>query len=206
HCLDREGVSISDEGYCRARRELRERAQALQEAVREGRAHVGAPEAPALREAQRQAQAQDPGRSQEGQETGAVLRLVAAGWGAEWRRVRDLLAQHTRSSMGHERAQALEPQADLEAVRHALIETRELRAQVIKRLESYFQGAAAEHIFQERYVTVRHGRYVLPIRSEAKARFKGIVHDRSQSGATLFVEPEGVVEANNDLVQVAREE
>jgi len=82
---------------------------------------------------------------------------------------------------------------------------RELRAQVIKRLESYFQGAAAEHIFQERYVTVRHGRYVLPIRSEAKARFKGIVHDRSQSGATLFVEPEGVVEANNDLVQVARE-
>src|SRR5437763_1098582 len=42
---------------------------------------------------------------------------------------------------------------------------RELRAQVIKRLESYFQGAAAEHIFQERYVTVRHGRYVLPIRS-----------------------------------------
>src|SRR6266536_6705024 len=83
---------------------------------------------------------------------------------------------------------------------------RELRAQVIKRLESYFQGAAAEHIFQERYVTVRHGRYVLPIRSEAKARFKGIVHDRSQSGATLFVEPEGVVEANNDLVQVAREE
>ncbi|HWN92528.1 MAG TPA: hypothetical protein VNQ15_13995, partial [Verrucomicrobiae bacterium] len=83
---------------------------------------------------------------------------------------------------------------------------RELRAQVVKRLESYFQGAAAEHIFQERYVTVRHGRYVLPIRSEAKARFKGIVHDRSQSGATLFVEPEGVVEANNDLVQAAREE
>jgi DNA mismatch repair protein MutS2 len=83
---------------------------------------------------------------------------------------------------------------------------RELRAQVIKRLESYFQGPAAEHIFQERYVTVRHGRYVLPIRSEAKARFKGIVHDRSQSGATLFVEPEGVVEANNDLVQAAREE
>src|SRR3989442_15058351 len=44
------------------------------------------------------------------------------------------------------------------------------------------------------------------MRSEAKARFKGIVHDRSQSGATFFVEPEGVVEANNDLVQAAREE
>jgi len=83
---------------------------------------------------------------------------------------------------------------------------RELRRDLVKRLEQYFQGAAAEHIFQERYVTVRHGRYVLPIRAEAKSRFKGIVHDRSQSGATLFVEPEGVVEDNNDLVQAAREE
>jgi len=81
-----------------------------------------------------------------------------------------------------------------------------LRRDLVKRLEQYFQGAAAEHIFQERYVTVRHGRYVLPIRAEAKSRFKGIVHDRSQSGATLFVEPEGVVEDNNDLVQAAREE
>ncbi len=83
---------------------------------------------------------------------------------------------------------------------------RELRRALVKRLEQYFQGPAAEHIFQERYVTVRHGRYVLPIRAEAKSRFKGIVHDRSQSGATLFVEPEGVVEDNNDLVQAAREE
>lgn len=80
------------------------------------------------------------------------------------------------------------------------------RRDLVKRLEQYFQGPAAEHIFQERYVTVRHGRYVLPIRAEAKSRFKGIVHDRSQSGATLFVEPEGVVEDNNDLVQAAREE
>src|SRR5262249_47022653 len=67
-------------------------------------------------------------------------------------------------------------------------------------------AAAAESTCQERYVTVRHGRYVLPVRIEAKARVRGIVHDRSQSGATLFVEPEGVVDANNDLVQATREE
>ncbi len=83
---------------------------------------------------------------------------------------------------------------------------RDLRRDLVKRLEQYFQNPSAELIFQERYVTVRHGRYVLPIRAEAKSRFKGIVHDRSQSGATLFVEPEAVVEANNDLVQAAREE
>jgi DNA mismatch repair protein MutS2 len=84
--------------------------------------------------------------------------------------------------------------------------SREQRRDLVKRLESFLHGAGADLIFQERYVTVRHGRYVLPIRAEAKSRFKGIVHDRSQSGATLFVEPEAVVEDNNELVQTAREE
>ena len=83
---------------------------------------------------------------------------------------------------------------------------RDLRRDLVKRLESYFQSPAAETIFQERYVTIRHGRYVLPVAAAAKARVRGIVHDRSQSGATLFVEPEGAVEANNDLVQATREE
>ena len=83
---------------------------------------------------------------------------------------------------------------------------RDLRRDLVKRLESFLHGPGADLIFQERYVTVRHGRYVLPIRAESKARLKGIVHDRSQSGATLFVEPETVVEDNNELVQTAREE
>jgi DNA mismatch repair protein MutS2 len=83
---------------------------------------------------------------------------------------------------------------------------RDLRRDIVKRLEAYFAGPHADTTFQERYVTVRHGRYVLPIRAEAKGRLRGIVHDRSQSGATLFVEPDAMVEANNDLVQVTREE
>lgn len=83
---------------------------------------------------------------------------------------------------------------------------RDLRKEIVKTLEGYFQSPAAESTFQERYVTVRHGRYVLPVRALAKSRLRGIVHDRSQSGATLFVEPEGVMEANNDLVQAMREE
>src|SRR4030095_237978 len=82
---------------------------------------------------------------------------------------------------------------------------RELRRALVKRLESFFQQPGAETLFQERYVTVRHGRYVLPVLAGAKTRFRGIVHDRSQSGATLFVEPESVVEDNNDLVQVEGE-
>jgi DNA mismatch repair protein MutS2 len=92
------------------------------------------------------------------------------------------------------------------ALRRARQRSRDLRREIVKRLETYFAGPNADTTFQERYVTVRHGRYVLPIRAEAKGRLRGIVHDRSQSGATLFVEPEAVVEANNDLVQAAREE
>ncbi|HEU4438839.1 MAG TPA: endonuclease MutS2, partial [Methylomirabilota bacterium] len=92
------------------------------------------------------------------------------------------------------------------ALRRLRQRVRELRRDIVKRLEGYFNGPNADTTFQERYVTVRHGRYVLPIRVEAKGRLRGIVHDRSQSGATLFVEPEAMVEANNDLVQATREE
>jgi DNA mismatch repair protein MutS2 len=92
------------------------------------------------------------------------------------------------------------------ALRRVRQRVRELRRDIVKQLEAYFAGPNADTTFQERYVTLRHGRYVLPVRVEAKGRLRGIVHDRSQSGATLFVEPEAAVEANNDLVQAVREE
>jgi len=91
----------------------------------------------------------------------------------------------------------------LRQIRRAL---REQREQIVKALEALLSAPGAEATFQERYVTIRHGRYVVPVRAEARPRLRGIVHDRSQSGATLFVEPERVVELNNDLVQTAREE
>jgi DNA mismatch repair protein MutS2 len=85
-------------------------------------------------------------------------------------------------------------------------EIRERRRQLAAELERAFQGGDADRLFTDRYVTLRHGRYVLPVRSEARGRVRGIVHDRSQSGQTLFIEPEHVVDANNDLVQATREE
>ena len=85
-------------------------------------------------------------------------------------------------------------------------EIRDRRRQLASELERAFQGSDADRLFADRYVTLRHGRYVLPVRTEARSRVRGIVHDRSQSGQTLFIEPEQVVDANNDLVQVTREE
>ncbi len=105
----------------------------------------------------------------------------------------------------------LEPDGSLRdeaspALRRIRARLRELRRDLVKRLEGFFQQPGADALFQERYVTVRHGRYVLPVLAGAKGRFRGIVHDRSQSGATLFVEPESVVEDNNQVADLTRDE
>jgi DNA mismatch repair protein MutS2 len=85
-------------------------------------------------------------------------------------------------------------------------EILERRRRIVHDLERLWDAKDAERVFAERYVTIRHGRYVVPVRAEARARLRGIVHDRSQSGQTLFVEPESAIDANNDLVQLQREE
>ena len=58
-------------------------------------------------------------------------------------------------------------------------------------------GAELGNALQEPIVTLRNGRYVVPVRAEARARVKGIVHDASGSGQTLFIEPLVVVELGN---------
>src|SRR4029078_6946646 len=67
-----------------------------------------------------------------------------------------------------------------------------------------------EGILQDRFVTEREGRYVVPVRSDAHERFPGIVHATSASGPTLFVEPRAVIPMGNRLkvleAEVQREE
>ncbi len=84
-------------------------------------------------------------------------------------------------------------------------EIRERRRRLVADLERLLQSEG-DRVFADRFVTIRHGRYVVPLRAEARGRLRGIVHDRSQSGQTLFVEPESAVEANNDLVGLLRDE
>ena len=80
---------------------------------------------------------------------------------------------------------------------------RDRRRRIVSELERLLQASDA---VADRFVTVRHGRYVIPVRADARARVRGIVHDRSQSGQTIFVEPDAVIEANNELVEIARAE
>ena len=80
---------------------------------------------------------------------------------------------------------------------------RERRRRIVSDLERMLQNVEA---VSDRFVTVRHGRYVIPLRVDARNRLRGIVHDRSQSGATLFIEPESVIDANNELAEMVRAE
>ncbi|MEJ7901758.1 MAG: endonuclease MutS2, partial [Thermomicrobiales bacterium] len=68
---------------------------------------------------------------------------------------------------------------------------------LMDRLNSFVSGGRYGSALQENIITIRDGRYVIPVRSEARSLIRGIVHDTSASGHTLFMEPFDVVELNN---------
>ena len=70
---------------------------------------------------------------------------------------------------------------------------------LMSKLQKYITDSATTSMLQESIITQRDGRYVIPLRAEFKGRIKSVVHDRSSSGATLFVEPLAVVELNNQI-------
>jgi DNA mismatch repair protein MutS2 len=87
------------------------------------------------------------------------------------------------------------------ALADARREARGLAAELQRRLDAYLRDPEVVAALSDSFVTMRNGRFVLPVRSDARARVRGIVHDASGSGTTLFVEPEAVVELNNRLKQ-----
>ncbi len=76
---------------------------------------------------------------------------------------------------------------------------RKVSNKVNELMLKFTQGGSFSKYLQENIVTTRGGRFVIPVKSEYRNEVKGLVHDTSSSGATLFIEPMSVVEANNEL-------
>ena len=76
---------------------------------------------------------------------------------------------------------------------------RRQEAKVREQLEKFSRSQVHSKFLQENIITQRNGRYVVPVKSEHRNEVAGLVHDTSASGATVFIEPMAVVEANNEI-------
>src|SRR5712691_141009 len=92
---------------------------------------------------------------------------------------------------------------ELRRIRRALAAAR---SRLTEKLESILRSPAYASQIQDQLVTIRNGRFVIPVRTEQKRSVEGIVHGSSSSGATVFMEPLAVLEMNNELVRLQDEE
>jgi len=76
---------------------------------------------------------------------------------------------------------------------------RNTNDQIHQQLGQIVNSSSTRSMLQENIVTMRNGRYCLPIKLEYKSSFPGMVHDQSSSGSTVFIEPMAVVKLNNEL-------
>ena len=93
--------------------------------------------------------------------------------------------------------------ADLYDIRRHI---RTLNDKVRERLNAIIRSSTMQKYLQDTIVTMRNGRYVLPVRADSRQFVPGLVHDQSGSGSTLFIEPAAVVEIGNDLKQWSAKE
>ena len=82
---------------------------------------------------------------------------------------------------------------------------KSLNERIRSSLSEYVSGENTKYL-QDGIVTIRGDRYVIPVKAEYKSKVKGFVHDRSQSGATFFIEPEYVLNLNNELISLTIDE
>lgn len=91
----------------------------------------------------------------------------------------------------------------LRTIRQSL---RSEEAKVRSKLESLIRGSNASKMLSDTLVTIRNDRFVIPVKQEYRHHYGGIVHDQSSSGQTLFIEPDSIVQANNEIHRLKMKE
>lgn len=86
-------------------------------------------------------------------------------------------------------------------LRSARGKIRSINSKIRDTLDSIVRSPQWSKVLQDPVVSLRNGRFVVPVKSEMRGQAAGIVHDQSSSGATLFIEPMAIVELNNQLRQ-----
>jgi len=111
------------------------------------------------------------------------------------RRITDAIASENELADGASPA--------LRKIRRAIDQQNEkIRASLAR----FINGKDFDNVLMDKVITMRNGRFVVPVKQEQQSRFPGIVHDRSKGGATVFVEPQLVVDMNNKLRELELEE
>ena len=92
---------------------------------------------------------------------------------------------------------------ELKRLRRAILRQNE---DIRVKINSMINSQENKTLLQDSIVTIRQGRYVIPVKQEHKGKVSGIVHDQSQTGATLFIEPQAIVNMNNELRELELQE
>ena len=92
------------------------------------------------------------------------------------------------------------------ALRNIRQQLRSQESRVRERLESLVRGKNASKMLSDAIVTIRNDRFVIPVKQEYRSHYGGIIHDQSSSGQTLFIEPDAVVQANNEVRRLKMKE
>lgn len=86
-----------------------------------------------------------------------------------------------------------------ETLRSLRSQLRTKEARVRERLESMIRSSNASKMLSDAIITIRNDRFVIPVKQEYRGHYGGIIHDQSSSGQTLFIEPQTIVQLNNDV-------
>ncbi|MGG4037117.1 endonuclease MutS2 [Heyndrickxia ginsengihumi] len=108
------------------------------------------------------------------------------------------------TSLEHQIKNAIDDNGDVldsasETLRHIRQGLRANERRIREKLEGLIRSRNAAKMLSDAIITIRNDRYVIPVKQEYRSNYGGIVHDQSSSGQTLFIEPQSIVDLNNQL-------